>query len=123
MNKICTSIKQSKILIELGIDVKTADMCYIDGSDNDCQVKDGTLDDEDIPAWSLTALSKFILSSIMDDNENVYKFYISKDSLNRWIAYYKNDNDNVSIYICEESEDLINVIFEMVYWLLKYKKL
>ena len=28
MNKICTSIEQSKKLIELGIDVNTADMYY-----------------------------------------------------------------------------------------------
>lgn len=30
MNKICTSIEQSKKLIELGIDVNTADMFYAD---------------------------------------------------------------------------------------------
>ena len=29
MNKICTSIEQSKKLLELGIDVNTADMDYI----------------------------------------------------------------------------------------------
>lgn len=28
MNKICTNLEQSKKLIELGIDVNTADMCY-----------------------------------------------------------------------------------------------
>jgi hypothetical protein len=28
MNKICTSIEQSKKLLELGIDVNTADMYY-----------------------------------------------------------------------------------------------
>lgn len=28
MNKICTSFKQSKKLIELGIDINTADMHY-----------------------------------------------------------------------------------------------
>jgi len=35
MNKICTSIDQSKKLIELGIDVNTADMCYLDGDENE----------------------------------------------------------------------------------------
>jgi hypothetical protein len=35
MNKICTSIEQSKKLIELGIDVNTADMFWdlLDGDD------------------------------------------------------------------------------------------
>ena len=28
MNKICTSPEQSQKLLELGIDVNTADMCY-----------------------------------------------------------------------------------------------
>ena len=28
MNKICTDIEQSKKLIELGIDMNTADMCW-----------------------------------------------------------------------------------------------
>lgn len=117
MNKICTSIEQSKKLIELGVDVNTADMCYIDGDDKNCQVKDGTLDDEDIYAWSLTALSNFILPYIMDDNGNNYKINISMDGLDRWVAFYKSGD--LSIHICEESEDLIDVIFEMVCWLKK----
>lgn len=117
MNKICTSLEESKKLMELGIDVNTADMCYIDGTDEDCQVKDGTLDYGDIYAWSLTALSNFILPYIADDDGNNYKFYLSKDDIDRWIAYYKSDD--VSIHICEESEDLIDVIFEMVCWLKK----
>jgi hypothetical protein len=78
-------------------------------------------DDVCTPAWSLSALSNFILPSIMDDNGNVYKFYLSKDGLNRWIAYYKSDN--VSIHICEESYELLDVIFEMVCWLLENKKI
>jgi hypothetical protein len=53
----------------------------------------------------------------MDDNGNVYKFYLSKDGLNRWIAYYKSDN--VSIHICEESYELLDVIFEMVCYIFK----
>lgn len=28
MNKICTSLEQSKKLVELGLDLNTADMCY-----------------------------------------------------------------------------------------------
>jgi len=33
MNKICTSIEQSKKLIELGIDINTADMCWCNEND------------------------------------------------------------------------------------------
>ena len=60
MNKICTSIEQSKKLIELGVDVNTADMYwwfsgkryYIEAMD------DGDFNEEEghIRAWSLAAL-------------------------------------------------------------------
>ena len=69
-NKICTSIEQSKKLIELGIDINSADLVVIDipfqGGDrfkfirikfpNDIfpSITDGK--SELIPAWSLSAL-------------------------------------------------------------------
>ena len=66
MNKICTSLEQSKKLIELGIDVYTADMYWKNGiSDKYIQFfnpfvcgdyQDGLDFDYDVPAWSLTAL-------------------------------------------------------------------
>jgi hypothetical protein len=68
-----------------------------------------------IPCWSLAALSEFILPYIADNDGNNYKFYLSKDGLDRWVAYYKSDN--VSIHICEESDNMIDVILEMVCWL------
>ena len=62
-SKICTSIEQSKKLIELGIDVNTADMVYCvelykEGwkYSNEAYPIDGTLEGDDIPAWSLSAL-------------------------------------------------------------------
>lgn len=70
-----------------------------------------------IPCWSLAALSEFILPYIADDDGNNYKFYLSKDGLDRWLAYYKSDD--VSIHICEESDNMIDVILEMVCWLKK----
>lgn len=68
MNKLCTSIKQSQKLIDLGIDVDTADMFWKNGvSDKYIQcftpfVSCGTnIDyDYDIPAWSLAALLKYL---------------------------------------------------------------
>jgi hypothetical protein len=68
MNKICTSIEQSKKLIELGIDITTVDMYYlydynIKEYDDDTQIipqseleQHFSLFPEDIPAWSLSAL-------------------------------------------------------------------
>ena len=62
MNKICTSIKQSQKLIELGVDVNTADMYYpnrigIDNYTLPIEWKNGLpLLSQEIPAWSLSAL-------------------------------------------------------------------
>lgn len=62
MNKISTSIRQSQKLIELGIDINTADMDYIpfanDPENYDCVINLWNNEHEDdwIPAWSLTAL-------------------------------------------------------------------
>lgn len=56
MNKICTSLEQSKKLIELGIDRKSSDMYYWCGED--IRIGGYMAQDEelDIPCWSLTAL-------------------------------------------------------------------
>ena len=81
MNKICTSIEQSKKLIELGIDVNTADMWYThigwehlnDNSEapiyfpiviRDCESKD------DIPCWSLSALLDVMQEPELIKNSN-----------------------------------------------------
>lgn len=62
MNKICTSLEQSQKLIELGIDVNTADMFYLraDIALGEIECYPNVLHREevgdDIPAWSLAAL-------------------------------------------------------------------
>ncbi len=63
--KLCTNIEQSKKLIELGIDVNTADMgwnVFVDDTirllpiDDWDLVKDGSGNVKFYPAWSLSAL-------------------------------------------------------------------
>lgn len=128
MIKSYTDISQSKKLAEI-LPLESADMEYLviketsalvgavpfvkDDSEVEGSAYSHTYDR--IACWSLAALSEFILPYIADDNGNNYKFYLSKDGLDRWIAYYKSDN--VSIHICEESDNMIDVIFEMVCWL------
>jgi hypothetical protein len=112
-----TDLEQSKKLAEI-LPVGSADMIY--NAFNTAYVRyDSPIDKYHIPAWSLAALSEFILPYIADDNGNNYKFYLSKDSLDRWVAYYKGGMNNVSIHICEESYNMIDVILEMVCWLKK----
>ena len=126
--KSYTNLEESKKLVEI-LPIESADMHYstwtiLDGefivSPNYGNTIENLREDygnQIIPCWSLTALSEFILPYIADDDGNNYKFYLSKDGINRWIAYYKSDN--VSIHICEESDNMIDVILEMVCWLKK----
>ena len=116
--KSYTDIEQSKKLAEF-LPLETADM-YYDGFGRLPQgyayllISPNSFE-YDKPCWSLAALSEFILPYIADNDGNNYKFYLSKDGLDRWVAYYKSDN--VSIHICEESDNMIDVILEMVCWL------
>ena len=119
--KAYTDIEQSKKLAKI-LPLESADMYYSKHSLENYYSpipligKHSNIHNE-IPCWSLAALSEFILPYIADDDGNNYKFYLSKDGLDRWIAYYKSDD--VSIYICEESDNMIDVILEMVCWLKK----
>ena len=131
--KAYTDIEQSKKLAEI-LPIKSADMYYTRDETTyaktlteyeityanvlygSCDIRYFNIC-EHTPCWSLAALSEFILPYIADDDGNNYKFYLSKDGLDRWIAYYKSDD--VSIHICEESDNMIDVILEMVCWLKK----
>lgn len=125
MIKSYTDLEQSKKLAEF-LPPESADMSYYFMKDSGRLVNlspfvlDGTEVRENgmftyLNCWSLAALSEFILPYIADDDGNNYKFYLSKDGLDRWVAYYKSDD--VSIHICEESDNMIDVIFEMICWL------
>lgn len=117
MNKICTSIEQSKKLIELGIDINTADMCwcnendvitvpYIDAAITYC------------PAWSLSVLLQLIPSKDKAD-----EYYVNTEShLDCHVVSYVNCWDG---YIHSEysKESLLDAAFEMVCWLKQNKKI
>ena len=106
-NKICTSLEQSKKLIELGIDKKTSDMFYWHGEDI---IKIGGDESQsdifDIPSWSLTALLKLMP-----------KFSLEKDISNNE-GYQLHYNYNTTYY-----DDPVDAAVEMICWLKKYKKL
>lgn len=78
MYKICTSKEQSKKLIELGIDVNTADMFWTyDFTVNDINginVISNKLkpEENDIPCWSLSALLDVLPKYIGDYSKCLY---------------------------------------------------
>ena len=126
MSKICTSIEQSKKLLELGIDRNTADMYW-------SQIMVGTMviyepraiilmphTNENIPAWSLNTLLGLMPKLYEFDNDphecgcqpNLCKGWDN----NLWHIVYRS-----SIYITEWHDEPIDAAFEMVCWLKENK--
>ena len=101
MNKICTSLEQSKKLIELGIDVNTADIIY-NILDESYIRHDTPIDKYHKPAWSLAALLKLI------PNFNMFKRTIE----------CRIETTN---HLIDKACDPIDATFEMVCWLLENK--
>jgi hypothetical protein len=140
MNKICTSIEQSKKLIELGIDVNSADLTVTnyplqDGSRFDfirCKLPNDTFPSitdgksEKIPAWSLSVLLKLLPSEFEETGSfGTFKYkidirkYKSTDEMDVYQIAYGN-------YLIGNSmgwkdmintgwmEDLLDAAFEMI---------
>lgn len=129
MNKICTSLEQSRKLVELGIDVNTADIHYmyrhweIDentiGSQSDASIgfdsdfyygADNGKTYHYIPAWSLSALMELM-------NCNCYNV-----SLNCRGAEWNIKFDDSEKYKDFTKDYAVDAAFEMVCWLLENKK-
>ena len=108
--KICTDIEQSKRLIELGIDVNTADIIY-NIFDKSCIRHDTPIDNYHRPAWSLSALldilskQKFIIKCLERHNEYQYNINIPSRHCNIWFS------------------SLLDAVFEMVVWLKENNKI
>lgn len=121
MNKICTSIEQTKKLIELGIDINTADLTIIDlpiqngdrfkfissklPNDTFPSITDGK--SEKVPAWSLS-----VLMNLFDDKAGLAKEY------GLWYCY-----DNGKSHCTKHYENQIDAAFEMICWLKENEKI
>ena len=115
MNKICTSIEQSKKLIELGIDVNTADMHYvlIDCDKEIYYIGIGNYMGilPHYPAWSLTALLDMLDYEVVDaEGESCY-LKIDKDDIEYQIRYEDRWNSGIETKWYDNSLD---AAFEMV---------
>lgn len=119
VNRICTSIEQSKRLIELGINANTADM-YIGNYVGESGKVDGTnvhyyLKGESfgapeiIPSWSLNALLE-----LMPIETHLYKM---QDEDNYTKHYYKVGSCDGKGWIELNNTLAIDAVYEMVCWL------
>ena len=131
MNKICTSLEQSKKLMELGVDVDTADMIYQPTMDIDSmsnvgfvktplcfpfnEVKECNI--QYLPAWSLNSLLSIIKNRKDCNKVDFFSNYASK-----WVlttTYYNSVWKEKEII----AEDSIDAAFEMVIWLKENDKI
>jgi len=110
MNKICTSIEQSKRLVELGIDINTADMIHNILGESYVRY-DTPIDKYHTPAWSLAALMALIPKK--QHPELVLNAHY------KWIC---NISDPFSFaYKPMAGDNPLDAAFKMVYWLKKEK--
>ena len=125
MNKICTTIEQSKKLLELGIDVNTADMCWSIFKTSwgeriytivaypmlPNQEKGIEKIHEDLPAWSLTALLGVIPKHIK--NYNVLRNDISDNDFAIWYDDVSNGCVNETLPDIT-MESAVDACYEMI---------
>ena len=135
MNKICTSLEQSKRLIELGIDVNTADMVYghiapynfsdrmYDGGYDEIpyikdffKVNSNFSEDEydgGLPSWSLSSLMNLIPSEFTEVGKyatTTYELDVRKFKLTDNVDLYQIAYGNYKVYEDGHSswKDMIN---------------
>ena len=132
MTKICTSIEQSKKLLELGLNPDTADMfwlriigetrntygdiipltediCQVAIDDNNLCFHQSSYDEDDtMPAWSLSALMSLMPQNCAIDKEK-----------NKYVASYVTSHEVLKWDSNTPFEGAVN----MMCWLLENKKL
>ena len=121
---IATTIKQSKKLIELGIDVNSADMHwqYIEEDNGQLQwfyfPKDFSINEnESIPAWSLSALIELIPNKISISDDLYYVCYKRNSAELRGPITW-NGHQKTKIF---KADNILDAVFEMVCYLLENK--
>lgn len=140
MNKICTSIEQSKKLIVLGIDVNTADMRYgyIAPYDFSDRMYEGGYDEVpypkdflkknsdfseneyegELPAWSLSALLELIPSYLGEFSDGI-DFGFGKAMNGKWYSahYLQYIKEDIKTVKTVTGETAVDACYEIVVWL------
>lgn len=105
--KAYTDLEQSKKLIELGIDVNTADIIY-NVLDESYIRHDTPIDKYHTPAWSLTALMEMLPSYIGDYNKTLY--YDNGE----WYCTYSDDGEFMITIGETHATSAIDAVVEMI---------
>ncbi len=110
--KLCTNLEQSQKLIELGIDISTADMFWWHNTEEKSYeawlIDYAFVTDMDIPAWSLTALLELTPNDV---------------SLLHLEDAYQAVYDVKPYYITNKFDNPLDAAFDMVCWLKENNKI
>ena len=133
MNKICTSIEQSQKLIELGIDICTADMLwtydFTVNAINGLNVISEQLkpEEKDIPAWSLTALLKLMPPYLFEFERGIdLNIYPNLNGKGWHCSYMPNNIEDMKkdkFRQITNGDNTVDAAFDMVCWLLKENRI
>lgn len=110
------TIEQSKKLLELGLNPKTADMCYstfgVEAYPLHLILKNK---EKLVPCWSLGALMELMPKICEDENDGgCYPVLCKGFNTDMWHCVYRS-----TIYITDWYKSSIDAAFEMMVWLLE----
>ena len=111
---IATMIEQSKRLLELGLDSKSADMCLCKTTQDawfPYAYTPGSYDAHTVPAWSLSAL--------LDVMPKEHEPEIQKSPVTGQYFVYGFFDGEKPTYMTKDYDSPIDAAFEMVCWLLE----
>lgn len=117
-----TTIEQSKALVKLGLDEKTADLTITSNAITPyIHINGLKRGDKEYPCWSAEALLEILPKYIYDVDNEEYCFTIEKEEDGTYSIGYKYVDRLNYDYLIQETGELIPVLFKIVEWLLTYK--
>ena len=121
MNQICTTIKQSKKLLKLGLNPNTSDMYWRDWKrmTKDISISHvGKASKEDLPAWSLSAMIYLLPRKIKYNNIECLRF-LDLDRIQYLGAYYHGGYNLCAFSTCSSDVPFIDHVYKTIVWLLE----
>lgn len=119
-----TSLEQSKALIHLGLDEKTADLTITSNAITPyIHIKGLGRGDKEYPCWSAEALMKILPDEVyVDEDEDTGYLIILKEE-DTYNVYYESRErtDEELVFTQSLGTDLADVLFKIVEWLLTNK--
>ena len=130
-----TTVEEAQQLVEAGLSIETADMHYLNYSDNDFSALTFPYVDTSpsirswvIPCWSLGALIKLMPKtiSVPVDERSAYFYNLEWQFANdNSLRYIATNRGKCLIDICSDhdigSKSFIETVIEMIIWLLENK--